>query len=359
MPARLADRLAHAATLLRAESAAILALEGPEVRTVCARGIDPATDWRGLLGAAVIDRAAHSGTPITSAIPAGRWDDRSAFALIGRLDSLVNLSLLCVLRHAVPFDSLETSGMEAAAALLSEGTVGSDSERRAPGRPPALPAATRVLIAESQPATRIGLRTMLKDAGAVVVGECGSGAEAVALARTTRPDVAIIDLSLRDGAGTDLIGRMREAARAVSIIVLAADNGPALTRAVLAAGAAGLLHKDATAEAILAAVGSAAVGLAALAMEDMAALAGAPLAPSRSAEAEAGHLPSMVKEPLTQRELQLLRHLADGATNKEIAREMLLAEDTVKKAVQTVIAKLGATDRTHAVVLALRASLIT
>jgi DNA-binding NarL/FixJ family response regulator len=68
--------------------------------------------------------------------------------------------------------------------------------------------------------------------------------------------------------------------------------------------------------------------------------------------------PVAVREPLTPRELELLRYLAEGYTNKEIARAMVLAEDTVKKGVQTLIAKLGATDRTHAVVLALRRHLI-
>jgi len=61
---------------------------------------------------------------------------------------------------------------------------------------------------------------------------------------------------------------------------------------------------------------------------------------------------------MSARELELLRYLAEGYTNKEIARAMVLAEDTVKKGVQTLIAKLGATDRTHAVVLALRTALI-
>src|SRR5207248_11155636 len=68
--------------------------------------------------------------------------------------------------------------------------------------------------------------------------------------------------------------------------------------------------------------------------------------------------PVPVREPLTPRELELRRYLAEGYTNKEIARAMVLAEDTVKKGVQTLIAKLGATDRTHAVVLALRRHLI-
>src|SRR5262249_48970498 len=68
--------------------------------------------------------------------------------------------------------------------------------------------------------------------------------------------------------------------------------------------------------------------------------------------------PVPVREPLTPRELELLRYLAEGNTTKEIARAMVLAEDTVKTGVQTLIAKLGATDRTHAVVLALRRHLI-
>ena len=63
-------------------------------------------------------------------------------------------------------------------------------------------------------------------------------------------------------------------------------------------------------------------------------------------------------DPLTPRELELLRYMAEGYTNKEIARAMVLAEDTVKKGVQMLIAKLGAADRTHAVVLALRNHLI-
>jgi len=63
-------------------------------------------------------------------------------------------------------------------------------------------------------------------------------------------------------------------------------------------------------------------------------------------------------DALTPRELELLRYMAEGYTNKEVARAMVLAEDTVKKAVQTLIAKLGAADRTHAVVLALRGHLI-
>jgi DNA-binding NarL/FixJ family response regulator len=74
--------------------------------------------------------------------------------------------------------------------------------------------------------------------------------------------------------------------------------------------------------------------------------------PNGSGESSSPH------EPLTPRELELLRYMAEGYTNKEVARAMVLAEDTVKKGVQMLIAKLGAADRTHAVVLALRNHLI-
>jgi len=75
-------------------------------------------------------------------------------------------------------------------------------------------------------------------------------------------------------------------------------------------------------------------------------------APNGPSETSTSH------DPLTPRELELLRYMAEGYTNKEVARAMVLAEDTVKKGVQMLIAKLGAADRTHAVVLALRNHLI-
>ena len=74
--------------------------------------------------------------------------------------------------------------------------------------------------------------------------------------------------------------------------------------------------------------------------------------------ANGGAAGDIASETLTPRELELLRYMAEGYTNKEVARAMVLAEDTVKKAVQTLIAKLGAVDRTHAVVLGLRQHLI-
>jgi len=119
---------------------------------------------------------------------------------------------------------------------------------------------------------------------------------------------------------------------------------------------------------VVAALHAAAAGLVAMGPDEALAAASAPEpirtdAPGTNGDdhqsqgevvpaAEAPH------DPLTPRELELLRYMAEGYTNKELARAMVLAEDTVKKAVQTLIAKLGAADRTHAVVIALRNRLI-
>src|SRR5207248_11059646 len=144
--------------------------------------------------------------------------------------------------------------------------------------------------------------------------------------------------------------------------------------------AIGYLHKGTPAKRVIAALRAAAAGLSALGPEEAAALAEPHDAVTLVQKAVARSLPAdfdtppelpavpkpdraaerlpASKDALSARELELLKYLAEGYTNKEIARAMVLAEDTVKKAVQTLIAKLGATDRTHAVVLALRGHLI-
>jgi DNA-binding NarL/FixJ family response regulator len=155
------------------------------------------------------------------------------------------------------------------------------------------------------------------------------------------------------------------------IVAFSVERTPEVIRAVLRAGANGYVSKDAPSSQVIAALEAAAQGLTALGSAEARALSriGESMPVVEAAE-EAGDAaevevdesepgaPVPVREPLTPRELELLRYLAEGYTNKEIARAMVLAEDTVKKGVQTLIAKLGATDRTHAVVLALRRHLI-
>ena len=226
----------------------------------------------------------------------------------------------------------------------------------------------RVLAVEDHPVMRLGVRALLEREGLLVAGITSTCAEAVDLIAEDEPDVVLLDLGLPDASGPDAVTRIREVSSSLAIIAFSVERAPEVIRAVLRAGANGYVSKEAPSSQVIAALEAAVQGLTALGPAEARAL-------SRTAEAipvveaaddtadvevdesEPGAAVP-VREPLTPRELELLRYLAEGYTNKEIARAMVLAEDTVKKGVQTLIAKLGATDRTHAVVLALRRHLI-
>ena len=232
------------------------------------------------------------------------------------------------------------------------------------GLEPERSAGLRVLAVEDHPVMRLGVRAMLEREGFLVAGATGTCAEALGVLSEARADVVLLDLNLPDATGTEAVTRLREAAPAIPIVVFSIEKTPALIRAVVRAGANGYVLKDAPIAHVVAALHAAAAGLVAMGPDEATAVAGAiheerlgtngdeRSTPVPEAMADVPH------EPLTPRELELLRYMAEGYTNKEVARAMVLAEDTVKKAVQTLIAKLGAADRTHAVVLALRNRLI-
>jgi DNA-binding NarL/FixJ family response regulator len=202
--------------------------------------------------------------------------------------------------------------------------------------------------------------------------------EAVEEARQAQADVALVDLNLPDAEGVDVIERLHEAAPQLPVVAYSVDGSADRVRAAVRAGAIGYLNKGTPSNRVIAALRAAAAGLSALGPEEAAALAEPHDAVTLVQKAVARSFPANFENPpesaavtppertaerppkdaLSARELELLKYLAEGYTNKEIARAMVLAEDTVKKAVQTLIAKLGATDRTHAVVLALRSDLI-
>jgi len=239
-------------------------------------------------------------------------------------------------------------------------------------------AVLRVLAVEDHPVMQLGVRALLEREGLIVVGLTSTCVEAIGLLEEAQPDVVLCDLHLPDADGAEAIARLRAEAPALPIVAFSIDRSPELIRAVIRAGGNGYVSKDSPASRVIAALHAAVEGLVALGREAATSIANeeprvthaqAPLepreletaskiavpngvAPNGSGEGAAAH------EALTPRELELLRYMAEGYTNKEIARAMVLAEDTVKKGVQMLIAKLGAADRTHAVVLALRNHLI-
>ena len=241
----------------------------------------------------------------------------------------------------------------------------------------------RVLAIEDHPVMQLGVRALLEREGLVVVGLTSTCSEAIGLLEEAQPDVVLCDLHLPDADGAEAITRLRAEAPALPIVAFSIDRSPELIRAVLRAGGNGYVSKDTPASRVIAALHAAVEGLVALGREAATSIASVDAAeqraqphaapveaePARSEKLAATAVPnggtpngssesSTSHDPLTPRELELLRYMAEGYTNKEVARAMVLAEDTVKKGVQMLIAKLGAADRTHAVVLALRNHLI-
>jgi len=262
---------------------------------------------------------------------------------------------------------------------------------------PSARGALRVAIIESQPATRVGLETILERVGLITVLSCATVTEAIAGLAGVRCEVALIG-TIADAAPADAVRRIRERAR-VEVVVIGDPHHANEGRAILRAGARGQIPRDAAPETIVAALHAAASGLAAVDAAVLEALLRSEGRPDDLMDAPAGDADDdapfersaidpggraeitgaegprpaadgprqtgemaraarRVTDALSPRERELLRYLAEGYTNKEIARVMVLADDTVKKGVQSLIAKLGAADRTHAVVLALRSGLI-
>ncbi|MGH2492340.1 MAG: response regulator [Candidatus Limnocylindria bacterium] len=242
-------------------------------------------------------------------------------------------------------------------------------------------AVLRVLAVEDHPVMQLGVRALLEREGLVVVGLTSTCAEAIGLLEDAQPDVVLCDLHLPDADGAEAIARLRSEAPALPIVAFSIDRSPELIRAVIRAGGNGYVSKDTPASRVIAALHAAVEGLVALGREAASSIAkedaiepraqahAEPMEPDSAHKANGSAVPNGVTpngsgdtatahEALTPRELELLRYMAEGYTNKEIARAMVLAEDTVKKGVQMLIAKLGAADRTHAVVLALRNHLI-
>ncbi|MFF4774843.1 response regulator [Microtetraspora fusca] len=203
----------------------------------------------------------------------------------------------------------------------------------------------RLMIVDDHPVVRQGLRGMLEsDPGVDVVGEAGSGDEAVVRSRELRPDVILMDLRMPSGDGVDATRRILAERPESRVIVLTTyETDQDIVRAV-EAGAAGYLLKDISRADLLAAVASAVRGETVLAPSVATKLVTRMRAP--------------VAESLSPREAQVLSLVARGLTNAEIGTELFISEATVKTHLLRVFAKLGVSDRTAAVTTALGRGLI-
>jgi DNA-binding NarL/FixJ family response regulator len=207
-----------------------------------------------------------------------------------------------------------------------------------------------VLIVDDHPVVRQGLRALLEvQDGIEVAGEAGDGAAALALAAekpagpgSRPPDVILLDLKLPGMDGIAVLNELKASRNPARVLVLTSVTDHAAAAAVMRAGAAGVLYKDVDPDALVRAIRAVHDGHLLLAPEAAGTLLRPVPTPARGLDA------------LTGREREVLAELAQGRSNREIARALHVSEKTVKAHVSSVLAKLGVQDRTQAALLAVR-----
>jgi two-component system, NarL family, response regulator len=200
----------------------------------------------------------------------------------------------------------------------------------------------RILTVDDHPVLREGIAAMLaSEPDMVVVAEAGNGAEAIEQFRTHRPDVTLMDLQMPLVNGTEAILTIRQHFPEARIIVLTTYSGDAQVVRALKAGASGYLLKGTLRKELVETIRTVHGGHKRI--------------PPDVAAEMAEHFED---NELTPREIEVLRHVAAGNANKMVADNLGISEETVKAHVRSILSKLGANDRTHAVTIALKRGII-
>ncbi|OII67810.1 response regulator transcription factor [Streptomyces sp. CC77] len=204
----------------------------------------------------------------------------------------------------------------------------------------------RVLLVDDHQVVRRGLRTFLEVQDDIeVVGEAADGAEGVARAEELRPDVVLMDVKMPGTDGIEALRTLRERGNPARVLVVTSFTEQRTVVPALRAGAAGYVYKDIDPDALAGAIRSVHAGHVLLQPE----VAGALLAQEEGNGGAGGRGGS-----LTEREREVLGLIADGRSNREIARALVLSEKTVKTHVSNILMKLDLADRTQAALWAVR-----
>jgi DNA-binding NarL/FixJ family response regulator len=202
------------------------------------------------------------------------------------------------------------------------------------------------MVIDDHPVVRDGLRSMLVDPGVEVVGEAGSATDAVGQIHELIADVVLLDMALPDADGVTTLKRLKAVRPQARILVLTMHDNPALVREAVRAGASGYLLKGVNRKELLSALRAVCDGEAVIDPALLRSLAHPDGVKARGSA------------PLTRLESDVVRHIASGLTNREIAERMGWSVGNVKKYVQQILEKLEVSDRTQAAAEAVRRGLL-
>ena len=243
----------------------------------------------------------------------------------------------------------------------AEGTRGESGAREVPSSA-ARGAPARVLLADDHDVVRQGLRRVLgTQPDLEMVGEAANGREALEQARRLRPDLVLMDVTMPVMGGLEATRRLKAEMPRVCVLMFTSHEDPEYLLEAIQAGAVGYVLKAAPVSRLIGAIRRAMEGespldqeLAARLIRGLSEKVGA----ARREVPAAGTVRRPLAEPLTRREVEVLGLMAQGRTNPEIARELVIARPTAKTHVERVIRKLGVSDRTQAVVRAIDLGLV-
>ena len=209
----------------------------------------------------------------------------------------------------------------------------------------------KLLIADDHEVVRCGLKTLMANTEIQIVGEVSTGEDAVkfALHNTPSPDGVLLDIRMPNGDGLTALGRIKLEKPEMPVLMLSTFDNPTYIARSVALGASGFLLKGCSRDELLNAIRMAAAGESAWTRDELRRVTGALATPRLTADVEV---------PLPQRESEVLRQLAYGLTNKEIAQALHISYETVKEHVQHILRKIGVSDRTQAAVWAVRKELV-
>jgi DNA-binding NarL/FixJ family response regulator len=207
----------------------------------------------------------------------------------------------------------------------------------------------RLLVADDHQVIRTGLASLLAGTEIEIVAEAANGKECIEQAEKVNPDVILLDIRMPDGDGLSTLEKLRAKMPDAVVVMLSTYDNPTYIARAVALGASDYVLKGSSRDDIIATITAAGRGES----------------PSRSGElrriAGAMKIRQAIDDddvPLTQRETQVLRHVALGLSNKEIGRSLEISVETVKEHVQNILRKIAVSDRTQAAVWAVRKGLV-